>query len=165
MVSSETGAPESGLNMEVDPFSLLGVPHHADIPQVRRAFRRLALRYHPDRNPGDPQAATRFKEIAQAYRQVLSSCAHRQRMETARAEELWWEWSREHGIVRFRKDRSNDSLTRIRASTATFIAHHGRALPLVASFLLAFALTALGLLSESAEAESSVSYASMLIAP
>jgi hypothetical protein len=54
-----------------DPFVLLGVPENASIAQIRRAYRRLALRYHPDRNPGDPRAGERFKRIVRAYRAAL----------------------------------------------------------------------------------------------
>lgn len=54
-----------------DPFAILGV-HPASTPaELRRAFRRLCLRHHPDRNPGDPGAAERFMRIARAYRAAL----------------------------------------------------------------------------------------------
>ncbi len=56
-----------------DPFALLGVPETASVDQIRTAFRRLALRYHPDRNPGDPRAGERFKRILRAYRAALSA--------------------------------------------------------------------------------------------
>jgi DnaJ-class molecular chaperone len=50
-----------------DYYEVLGVPRTADEQQIKAAFRRLAMRYHPDRNPGDPSAAERFKEINEAY--------------------------------------------------------------------------------------------------
>lgn len=54
-----------------DPYEVLGVGRHASQADIKSAFRRLAARHHPDRNPGDPGAQTRFQEINQAY-QILS---------------------------------------------------------------------------------------------
>jgi len=50
-----------------DYYEILGVPRDADIEVIKRAYRRLALKYHPDRNPDDPEAAEKFKEAAEAY--------------------------------------------------------------------------------------------------
>lgn len=54
-----------------DYYELLGVPRNADEAEVKRAYRKLALKFHPDRNPGDSKAESRFKEINQAY-EVIS---------------------------------------------------------------------------------------------
>jgi molecular chaperone DnaJ len=54
-----------------DYYEVLGVDRRATPDQLKSAFRRLALQYHPDRNPDDPAAAERFKECSEAY-QVLS---------------------------------------------------------------------------------------------
>jgi molecular chaperone DnaJ len=54
-----------------DPYEVLGVGRNATEAEIRSAFRRLAARHHPDRNPNDPDAHTRFKEINQAH-QILS---------------------------------------------------------------------------------------------
>src|SRR5688572_20479734 len=54
-----------------DHYEVLGVPRTASQDEIKAAFRRLAAQHHPDRNPDDPKAATRFKEINAAY-QVLS---------------------------------------------------------------------------------------------
>jgi len=56
---------------ETDYYKVLGVDTNASPEQIRRAYRKLALRYHPDRNPNDPAAAEKFKEAALAY-EVLS---------------------------------------------------------------------------------------------
>ena len=50
-----------------DYYEILGVPRTADEGELKKAFRQLALKHHPDRNPGDKGAEGRFKEINEAY--------------------------------------------------------------------------------------------------
>ncbi|MBP7126336.1 J domain-containing protein [Myxococcota bacterium] len=54
-----------------DYYQVLGVSRDADREEIKKAFRRLALQYHPDRNPDDPSAAEKMKAIAEAW-DVLS---------------------------------------------------------------------------------------------
>lgn len=54
-----------------DYYEILGVSKDATEEEIKRAYRRLALKYHPDRNPGDKEAEEKFKEISEAY-EVLS---------------------------------------------------------------------------------------------
>lgn len=54
-----------------DYYTILGISKNASDSDIKKAYRRAALRYHPDRNPGDPTAAERFREAAAAY-EVLS---------------------------------------------------------------------------------------------
>ncbi len=54
-----------------DYYAILGVPRNATQEEIKRAYRRLAMKYHPDRNPGDKEAEEKFKEISEAY-EVLS---------------------------------------------------------------------------------------------
>ncbi len=58
--------------MPTEAFALLGLPGHATAAEARAAYRRLALLHHPDRNPGDREAAERFKRIVGAYRRVTA---------------------------------------------------------------------------------------------
>lgn len=50
-----------------DYYEVLGVPRNATEQEIKSAYRRLALKYHPDRNPGDKEAEEKFKEAAEAY--------------------------------------------------------------------------------------------------
>lgn len=54
-----------------DHYEVLGIERSASAEEIKSAFRKLAAQHHPDRNPDDPEAAIRFKEIAASY-QVLS---------------------------------------------------------------------------------------------
>ena len=60
-----------------DYYEVLEVSRTADDGEIKKSYRRLAMRYHPDRNPGDSQAEERFKEISEAY-EVLSDPQKRQ---------------------------------------------------------------------------------------
>ena len=61
-----------------DYYVILGVERTASLEDIKKAYRQLALKNHPDRNPGDEDAERRFKESAEAY-EVLSDPAKRQR--------------------------------------------------------------------------------------
>lgn len=66
-----------------DYYGILGVAREADEEQIKAAYRRLALRHHPDTNRDDPQAEDRFKEINEAY-DVLSHEEKRHRYDLGR---------------------------------------------------------------------------------
>src|SRR6516225_3720789 len=64
-----------------DYYATLGVKKTASQEDIRKAFRKLARKYHPDVNPGDKKSEERFKEINEAY-EVLSDAAKRRKYDT-----------------------------------------------------------------------------------
>ena len=53
-----------------DPYKILGVSPNASDEEIKRAYRRLAKQYHPDRNPGDQEAARKMQQVNAAYEQI-----------------------------------------------------------------------------------------------
>lgn len=53
-----------------DPYKVLGVSRDASDDEIKQAYRRLAKKYHPDRNPGDQEAAKKMQQINAAYEQI-----------------------------------------------------------------------------------------------
>jgi molecular chaperone DnaJ len=64
--------------MKRDYYDILGVSRSADEKEIKSAYRKLAIKYHPDKNPGDHEAEEQFKEAAEAY-DILSNPQKRQR--------------------------------------------------------------------------------------
>jgi molecular chaperone DnaJ len=68
----------SAVAQKRDYYEVLGVSRDADADTIKKAYRRAALEYHPDRNPDNAEAEAKFKEAAEAY-EVLSDSGKRQR--------------------------------------------------------------------------------------
>ena len=62
-----------------DPYRVLGVSPDASDEEIKKAYRRLAKEYHPDRNPGDEAAAAKMQEINAAYEQIKNPTAANQK--------------------------------------------------------------------------------------
>ena len=56
-----------GMSEKRDYYDVLGVARNAAQDEIKKAYRKLALKHHPDQNKGDPAAESKFKEAAEAY--------------------------------------------------------------------------------------------------
>ena len=78
-----------------DYYEILGVSKDADEKQLKSAYRKLAMKYHPDQNAGNPEAEEKFKEVGEAYA-VLSDAQKRgayDRFGHAAFERWLWRWT------------------------------------------------------------------------
>jgi len=75
------------MNLDFDPkknyYDILGVSEDADEAEIKKAYRKLAMKYHPDRNKGNKEAEEKFKEINEAH-EVLSDSVKKQQYDAYR---------------------------------------------------------------------------------
>jgi curved DNA-binding protein CbpA len=64
------------LDTTIDYYSLLGIKRTSTAPEIKRAYRKMVFRYHPDRNPGDGEAAAKLNQVLEAY-SILSDADKR----------------------------------------------------------------------------------------
>ena len=74
-----------------DYYEILGVDKNAGESAIKKAYRRLAKKYHPDTNAGDKDAERKFKEVTEAY-SVLSD---------SEKKKMLWEWFQRRGLQWF----------------------------------------------------------------
>lgn len=96
-----------------DYYQTLGIPKNAEEKEIKKAYRKLARAYHPDKNPGDKSAEEKFKEINEAY-EVLSDPDKRQKYDQFGADwdkfsrtggnpnDFWSQWAQQGGGQRTR---------------------------------------------------------------
>lgn len=87
-------------------YKILGVSVRASQEEIRKAFRLLAFRWHPDHNPQDPAAAERFREVLQAYETLVDPTLRRK-----------YDKVNGHGISREKRPRSSCSFQKAPPST------------------------------------------------
>jgi curved DNA-binding protein len=75
-----------------DYYKILNVNRNADLKEIKQVYRKLAMQYHPDRNPGNKAAEEKFKEINEAY-QVLSDPSKRARYDQLGESYTHWQQS------------------------------------------------------------------------
>merc|ERR1712139_532874 len=71
---------------EDDPYEILGVPRHGTDAEVKRAYRQLALKYHPDKAADKEEAQREFIKITEAYEFILADTSRQTADERAAAE-------------------------------------------------------------------------------
>ena len=84
-----------------DPYSVLGVSSSATAAEIKAAYRKLAIQYHPDKNPGNSEAEAKFKEINAAYDKVKDPEKRRKHDDDASGAQ-GWESFRQSGNFNFR---------------------------------------------------------------
>ena len=84
-----------------DYYKILGVSKNAKPEEIKKAYRKLANKYHPDKNPGDNTAEKKFKSITEAY-EVLKNPEKREHYDRLGAN---WEQYMKYGGDQYRYDR------------------------------------------------------------
>lgn len=104
---------------EIDYYHILGLDSNVTRAQIRRSFRTLAVRYHPDQNPTDPGAEETFKLITQAYKVLVDPKKRAQYDRTRRAAQAQRARKASYARRRAAQKRPSEPAPRQRARTTT----------------------------------------------
>ena len=86
-----------------DYYQILGVSRNATLDEIKKAYRKIAMQYHPDKNPGDERAEERFKEASMAYQALIELGPQHSADESSRTD------TESPGGGGFRRSRDSDS--------------------------------------------------------
>ena len=86
-----------------DYYQILGVSQNATLDEIKKAYRKIAMRYHPDKNPGDKRAEERFKEASMAYQTLVELSPQRVTDQSSRTD------TSSQGDGGFRRSSDSDS--------------------------------------------------------
>ena len=84
-----------------DYYDILGINKNASAAEIKKAYRKMAVKYHPDKNPDDKEAEEKFKEAAEAY-EILSDADKKARFDqyghqAFEGGRFWRRWRHEYG--------------------------------------------------------------------
>ena len=106
-----------------DYYEVLGVERKASDDEIKKAYRKLAVKFHPDKNPGDPQAEEKFKDISAAY-DLLGDADKRARFDRGEIDATGQERPRQPYYRDFAGDASQYSSDAvIRGARASLMSH------------------------------------------
>lgn len=97
--------------MLLNHYDTLGVPHDANIEQIKKSFRKQAIKYHPDKHSGNPEFTQRFLQIKEAYDILIDE---------SKRKEYDFEWHSYYGINRKTSDKFKSNNSSTSSTSATF---------------------------------------------